>query len=165
MNVLKGIPLKDKAVLEQLFANIIALFDGLTADNENTKRSAMTNEELCALSLDGQRWAMENNLSFMSKAAYSLGKKDLDWNQALGMEEYLYHEGSWRWTNVRNDLSCSVVINFSLCGTIHPQCHACIDDAEHPMVKTARHFHLSRSYGKGTDKTALQTVQWYYLEE
>lgn len=139
MNVLKGIPLKDKAVLEQLFANIIALFDGLTADNENTKRSAMTNEELCALSLDGQRWAMENNLSFMSKAAYSLGKKDLDWNQALGMEEeYLYHEGSWRWTNVRNDLSCSVVINFSLCGTIHPQCHACIDDAEHPMVKTAR---------------------------
>lgn len=58
MNALKGIPLKDKAVLEQFLANIIALFEGLAADNENAKRPAMTNEELCALSLDGHggRW-------------------------------------------------------------------------------------------------------------
>lgn len=39
------------------------------------------------------------------------------------------------------------------------------DDTEHSVAETARHFHLSLSRGKATDKTALQTVRRYYLKE
>ena len=39
------------------------------------------------------------------------------------------------------------------------------DDNEHSVAETARHFHLSVSRGKATDKTALQTVRRYYLKK
>lgn len=39
------------------------------------------------------------------------------------------------------------------------------DDVEHTVTETARHFHLSVSRGKATDKTALQTVRRYYLKK
>ena len=40
-----------------------------------------------------------------------------------------------------------------------------IDDKEHSVAEKARHFHLSVSRGKATDKTALQTVRRYYLKQ
>lgn len=39
------------------------------------------------------------------------------------------------------------------------------DDTGHSVAETARHFYLSLSRGKATDKTALQTVRRYYLKE
>lgn len=58
----------------------------------------MTNEELCVLARDGQRWAreqlVENNLPFVRKVAHSLWSKNPDWNRALGVEEEdLFQEG------------------------------------------------------------------------
>nr|WP_317401061.1 hypothetical protein [uncultured Gemmiger sp.] len=39
------------------------------------------------------------------------------------------------------------------------------DDTECSVAETARHFHLSLSRGKATDKAALQTVRRYYLKK
>ena len=212
------------------------------------KQSTMTNEELCTLARDGQRWAreqlVENNLPFVRKLAHSIWSKNPDWSRALGIEEedlcqegclaldgcvdrfeasygnkFLSYaapairnamldavaaaqsrfEGRYAGELVRLDslrqedqkpLSCFVADPYQqdperiyLRKETIREVRAALqksgarlrtwlffrfgftDDVEHTMTETARHFHLSVSRGKATDKTALQTVRRYYLKQ
>lgn len=212
------------------------------------KQLAMTNEELCVLARDGQRWAreqlVENNLPFVRKLAHSIWAKNPDWNRTLGIEEEdLCQEGclaldgcvdrfeasdgnkflSYAAPAIRNamldavaaaqgrfegrrandlvrldslrqedqrPLSCFVADPYQqdperiyLRKETIREVRAALqksgarlrtwlffrfgftDDVEHTVTETARHFHLSVSRGKATDKTALQTVRRYYLKQ
>lgn len=212
------------------------------------EQTTMTNEELCALARDGQRWAraqlVQNNLPFVRQVAHALWAKNPDWSRALGIEEEdLCQEGclaldgcvdrfaasrgnkflSYAAPAIRNAMLDAVAAARGCFGGRHAgemlrldslrqedqRPLACFvadpyqqdperiylhketmqevraalqksgarlrtwlffrfgftDDVEHTVTETARHFRLSLSRGKATDKTALQTVRRYYLKQ